>query len=305
MNKILKEKLSKISKVFDIEELQKIENDGNYIQSYYQKNKIPYFIFHTRKNFVHMGISRDGVFKEEDLLEHAVFVEKYLSKQNATDVLELATGRGANSLWLAERHPRVNFYGIDFSRTQLSFAQKAAKKVSNFHVKLGDFHHLKDFKENTFDIVFIVEALCYSNSTEKVVNEVKRVLKDGGYFIIFDGYLSNKELSSDENTAVKITSQGMSVAEFLKYTDFRDIMVKNSFTLVEEKNVSAYVTPTMQRFERLAEKFFSKPRIGKFITWILPQEFTHNSVSGMLMPVLFEKGVFEYWITVFQKDKNA
>lgn len=304
MKEVLEEKLQKISRIFDIEKLQSVKADNDYIRSYYFKNKIPYSILHTKQNFVHMGISRDGVFKEEDLRAHAKFVDKYITEHKAKEILELATGRGANSLWLARKHPNSKFYGVDLSEGQISFAQNGAEKCANFQAELGDFHKLTRFEDNTFDIVFIVEALCHSNETEKVIHEVKRVLKEDGHFIIFDGYLGSKSLSDEEEVAAKITERGMAVAEFLKYDNFKNLAGSAGLHLVEEENLSQFVIPTMRRFERLAEKFFRRPLRGKLISRLLPQEFTYNSVSGMLMPVLFKMDVFEYWVTVFE-NKNT
>jgi SAM-dependent methyltransferase len=237
------------------------------------------------------------------LLEHAKFVDRYISEQNAQNVLELATGRGANSFWLAKENPNSNFFGIDLSEGQLSFALKATKKCSNFQAEIGDFHNLKQFKDNSFDIIFIVEALCHSNSTEKVLGEVQRILKDGGHFIVFDGYLGNKQLSNDEKVAAKITEHGMAVVEFLKYQDLKRMALNAGLAVIEEENLSQFVIPTMRRFERLAESFFKRPLIGRCVAWLFPQEFVYNSVSGMLMSVLFQERVFEYWVTVFKNKK--
>jgi hypothetical protein len=133
------------------------------------------------------------------------------------------------------------------------------------------------------------------------MDEVCRVLKEGGHFIVFDGYLGNKTLSSEEKVAAKITEHGMAVSEFLKYQDFKEIAKSKGLQLVEEEDLSKFVVPTMRRFEKLAKSFFNRPIRGKIISKIFPQEFTYNAVSGMLMPILFEESVSQYWVTVFKK----
>jgi ubiquinone/menaquinone biosynthesis C-methylase UbiE len=305
MHKALKEKLDTIAQVFDVEKLAAVEADDDYIRSYYLKNKIPYSIFHTKQNFVHMGISRDGIYKQEDLLEHARFVHSYITAHSARNILELATGRGANSQWLAHQHPDKNFHGIDLSEGQISFARTLAEKIPNFSAEPGDFHDLGKFEENSFDIVFIVEALCHSRTPQKVLSEVRRVLKPEGHFIVFDGYAGQRELSPDEKLAASITGHGMAVAEFFSYDHFKSIADSVGFAVAEEEDLSPYVIPTMRRFEKLAEKFFSHPRIGRILARLLPQEFTYNAVSGMLMPLLFEEKVFEYWVTAFRNIKGS
>ncbi|MBI4050373.1 MAG: hypothetical protein HY396_00130 [Candidatus Doudnabacteria bacterium] len=74
----LKNRLQKISEVFDIEKILSLNPDKQYIQRYYQINQIPYTLFHTNTDLIYMGISRDGVYKADDLLEAARTVERDL-----------------------------------------------------------------------------------------------------------------------------------------------------------------------------------------------------------------------------------
>jgi tRNA G46 methylase TrmB len=123
----LKQKLENISKVFKVEDVLSVKANKEYIQKYYNINKIPYSLFHTKTDFVHMGISRDGIYKENDLFEAVKVVEKYIINLKINKVLELATGRGANSFYLAKRFPKINFFGIDISKGQLDYAFEKVK----------------------------------------------------------------------------------------------------------------------------------------------------------------------------------
>jgi len=299
----LHSRLEKIQSVFNIKRILSLRVDKEYIQKYYLVNKIPYSLFHNSTDLIYMGISRDGKFKQEDLLEAARTVEKYIHETQAQKVLELATGRGANSLWLALRHKDTEFYGMDISKGQLSFALKKAKQVSNYHPNLGDYHDLKKYSDDTFDIVFVVEALCYSTAKEKVLSEAWRVLKSGGLFVIFDGYSNKKtgELTPNELLAKQLTERGMALKEFETYHDFKEKISSSDFVIKFEEDVSLYVLPTMQKFERIASKFFRFPLFMKIITKLFPYEFTYNSISGYLMPFLIRSGLSSYWITVLQK----
>lgn len=123
----LKQKLENISKVFKIKDVLNLEANNEYIQKYYNTNKIPYSLFHTKTDFVHMGISRDRIYKEDDLFEAARLVEKYIKNRKVNKVLELAAGRGANSFYLAKKFPKVDFFGIDISKGQLDYAFEKIK----------------------------------------------------------------------------------------------------------------------------------------------------------------------------------
>ncbi|MEX0635708.1 MAG: methyltransferase domain-containing protein [Ferruginibacter sp.] len=275
------------------------------IAKYYQINKIPYSLFHSRDDLIYMGISRDGTYKDEDLLEHAKLVEKYIQQIQAKEVLELATGRGASSSYLAKRHSDVKFAGVDLPKGHISYAVKKAKQLPNYHPVAGDYHDLSRFPDDTFDIVFVIEALCYSTRKNIVLNEVKRVLRKGGIFIVFDGYSEKEEklLSAEEATAKELTAKGMVVEHFDYYTDFTSLLKKAGFTIIQEEDVSKYIMPTLYKFERTAQRFFSLPQfLAQMLVKILPPEFTHNAISAYLMPTLVKNGVFGYQITVGKEE---
>lgn len=184
-NQDLATKLEKIKRVFDISDILDIQPDKDYVRRYYKINKLAYSLFHTFSDRMYMGISRDGQYKNSDLLEAARFVEKYIPNLNAKNILDLATGRGATSSYLAQKYPAIRFDGIDISEGQLDFAAKKAKKLSNYHPIKGDYHNLSHYHTGQFDIVFVVEALCYSQEKEKVLKEVYRILKPGGGIYYF------------------------------------------------------------------------------------------------------------------------
>jgi len=293
-------KLEKIKLVFNIKEILKKDINSSYIKKYYNTNGIPYSIFHTKTGFIHMGVSKDGKYKEDDLLEAPKTVEKYL-KESSKRVLELAIGRGANSIYLAKKYPKVNFYGIDISKGQLNFAFKNASKLNNFHPEFGDYHNLNKFDDASFDIVFVIEALCHSTKKEEVLNQVYRVLRKGGIFIIFDGYQNKNSLSENERIALKLTEIGMAVEKCESYNCFISKVKKNKFKIILEEDASNYVLPTMNRFERIAKIFFNHPILAKFISFVTPKAFTYNSLSGYLMPNLMKDNVTCYMITILKK----
>ena len=302
MDTKLGQRLEKIKKVFAIETLLSIRSDTKYIQKYYRVNKIPYSIFHTSSDLIYMGISRDGIFKEEDLLEAARMVDTYIKELQATKVLELATGRGANSLYLARRHPETEFHGIDISQAQLVRAEEKARKAKNYHPMYGDYHDLSQFPDSSFDILFIVEALCYSQQKEEVLAEAHRVLKENGVLIIFDGYREQKEnMSKEERLSRELTEKAMALNQFDYFDSFSTQISRSRFLLEKEENVSKYVLPTMKKFERLAERFFAHPFSARCIRVIFPKEFTYNAIAGYLMVPLFESRVFSYRILVLRK----
>lgn len=296
-------KLEKVGKVFNLGNITRLQPDLEAIKKYYRVNKIPYSLFHTGSDLIYMGISRDGRYKKSDLLEAAITIGKYIEETKAQSVLELATGRGANSFYLAKKYPSVRFDGIDISDAQLSLARKKAGRVKNYFPTLGDYHYLSGYPDNTFDIIFQVEALCYSMTKEKVLAEICRVLKPGGLFISFDGYAKKESahLSHDESLAKNLIEKGMALQEFENYRTFIEKVRGQHLEIVHEEDLSQYVLPTMRRFERTAAYSLIFPPLARPIARLFPKEFAYNAATAYLMPIAMQMEIFSYMLTVIQK----
>ena len=291
----LEKRLDRVRQVFDIDKVLSVRPDLSSIARYYRVNKLAYSLFHNSQGFVHMGISRDLNYKSDDLLGQPNLVAKYIEQLKARRVLELAAGKGASSIYLARKFPNVQFVGIDLSGGQ---------QTLNFSLVEGDYHDLDRYPKAYFDVVFVIEGLCHSTQKGQVAAEVWRVLKDGGVFIVFDGYLGRSEgsLNANERLAKKLTECGMLVANFERYEDVKEKILRAGFNTSHEEDVSNLIVPTLRRFESLARKtIFAYPQLGRLLVRLLPKEFSYNAISGYLMPLLIELGVAKYVALIVEK----
>lgn len=300
----LDEKLARVKSVFDINQIINRNTGLDDIKKYYRVNIIPYFLFHNKEGFVHNGITRGKKYSDEDVYEQPKIAEKYIKEIGAKKCLELATGKGASSLYLAKKFSEVQFFAINLPDGQLEIAKKKAREVKNFFPEKGDYHDLGKYVDNSFDIVFVFEALCHSSNKGKVAGEVHRLLKSGGLFIVVDGYLGKpiNELTKNELLAKQLSEKGMVVESFELYGDVKEATTSKGFQLVFEEDTSLLILPSLGRFEKLSRKaLFKIPFLGKVIARILPRDFVNNAVSGYLMPTLIQNKVACYYITVFKK----
>ena len=168
----------------------------------------------------------------------------------------------------------------------------------------GDFHNLQKYERNSFDLVFVIEALCHSDNKEKVLQEVHRVLKKDGIFIVIDGFAGKpeSEMPEDEKLAVKLIEKGMRVGRFEYFVDFQKMLAGAGFEIIEQIDLSREVQPTLKRLERRASVPMSlPPLIAKRILELLPSEFTHNTASGYLFSLAFGLGLSKYMVFVAQE----
>lgn len=293
-------RLARLAEFFDLDALAEAGAAPTDVQRYYRASRIAYSRYHDKQNTLHVGLSRDGTFRLEDVFAQLEIIAGHLPK-GADTVLELATGRGANAAWLAARFPTLDVHGIDLSPVQLRYARRAACRQPNYRPQQGNFHDLSAFEANSIDLAFVLDALCYSTEKSRVLAEIARVLKPGGVFVVFDGYGERADLTPGEARAARLLARGMAVPEFEPYRSFRATVAESPLTLAEERNYSAETLPTVRRFEGLAERFFRLGWRARMLNLILPRQLTANAVSGYLFPILLETGVVSYWLTVMRK----
>ena len=300
----LRNRLKLIESAFDTDKiLARQAQDKNMVAKYYRLNRLAYRFVHSRAGFVHMGISRDGVFKTDDLYEQGRMIQAYIDKMKPSEVLELAAGKAATTRFLARQNPDIHFHGMDLARGQLDVN---VEHPANLTLSYGDYHDLRDIADNSVDLVYIIEALCHARNKRQVIAEVSRVLKPGGRFIVFDGYTAKSpdKMSELERYAFDLTFASMMVnTTNLYYGDFKKDLTAEGLKLEKEENLSQYVLPSAKRIERRAATFLKRPRIAKLATKLLSGTVTGNAVAGYLLALTTEMNIHQYWFTVAQKSK--
>ena len=100
------------------------------------------------------------------------------------DVLEVGSGRGGGSSYLARYHAPRSIVGADFSRRAVRLS-RSLHRVPELTFEWGDAERLP-FGVASFDAVVNVESShCYA-SMEGFLGEVRRVLRPGGVFLFAD-----------------------------------------------------------------------------------------------------------------------
>ena len=104
--------------------------------------------------------------------------------------VDLGSGRGTDVLRMAESVGETGFvYGIDISDGMLDKARRNAKKfgVTNVSFVRSELESLQ-LPDNTADLVISNCTLNHAADKQAVWNEVYRILKTGGRFVISDIY---------------------------------------------------------------------------------------------------------------------
>lgn len=95
-------------------------------------------------------------------------------------ILDLGSADGVFSKVVFDKSKAKNLVGIDVLPSSVAWANHHWGRGGKMKFFVGDAHKLK-FKSATFDAVFSLEMLEHVRHPRKVLNEMKRVLKPGGY----------------------------------------------------------------------------------------------------------------------------
>ena len=111
---------------------------------------------------------------------HCRFIDPFY-RRTARNVLDVCTGTHAVSMALLKKKPDLEIHAIDRSAAMLKVgAEMAGKEGMKIRSLQGDAHDLP-FPDNHFDIVTLQFASRHLRVMQ-AFDEIKRVLKPGGYF---------------------------------------------------------------------------------------------------------------------------
>lgn len=124
------------------------------------------------------------------------------------DVLEVGSGRGGGAKHVASALGPATYVGMDLAQSAVDLANKI-HHVPNLKFIQGSAESIP-LGDNTIDVVLNVESCHAYGSVDKFLNEVKRVLKPGGYLLLVDfRSVENMELlrSQLKNSGLKILEE--------------------------------------------------------------------------------------------------
>lgn len=100
------------------------------------------------------------------------------------DVLEVSSGRGGGSRYIAQYLGPKTMTGLDIADKAVAFAN-TQHKSENLKYVAGNAEKLP-FAANSFDAIINVESCHTYGSVPRFLNEVKRVLRPGGLLLLVD-----------------------------------------------------------------------------------------------------------------------
>lgn len=101
-------------------------------------------------------------------------------------VLEIGCGNGIQSMYIANTFKPGMTIGIDLNEENILLAQKLERNGSDILFHVDDAHKLEKIEDNSIDTIICIESAFHYPEKEQFLEQVRRVLKDNGEFVIAD-----------------------------------------------------------------------------------------------------------------------
>ncbi len=292
----LRRRLDKLARVFDFAEVRRAPLPAEQVVRYYEDCHDAYRKYHSRDGAVHMALNDGDRFDPDGFFGQLRRIEADWATPPAVG-LELAFGQGFNLEYLARRHPATQWWGIDLTPAHQRIAAERLARAGLANVTLagGDFHHLP-YADASVDAAFCIEAFCYATDLPRALAEVRRVLRPGGRFTLFDGYYTRPlaEMDVDGALACELVARGMAMDTLQVEGELIAAARAAGFVPAPPVALDSAVMPSLRRLERVTGAVIRWPWLGRRALARRSPMRGRNILAGTLMHTAVAMGLIGY-----------
>lgn len=164
-------------------------------------------------------------------------------------VLDAGCGVGGSSIFLASAIG-CRVIGVTLSEKQVQQAMENAslKNITALtHFRVMDYS-ATDFPDESFDVIWGCESICYADDKEKFIKEAFRLLKPGGRLVVADGFVSKFE--NNDNPIIRQWLTGWQVNYLETMERFCGFMQQTGFSNILYRDISLYAAHSSGRLYR-------------------------------------------------------
>ncbi len=269
------------------------------IIKYYDECFIDYRLFwlDTKNLAMHYGYWDEDTRNHSDSLLHMNrALARKLDIKPGDKILDAGCGVGGSSIWLAKNYD-VEITAITLTASQVDRAREYAKKhgvADKIEFKEADYCNTP-FDDETFDIVWGLESICYAVNKHDFIAEAYRVLRKGGQFVVADGFANKSDFTPVEWPYVLAFLDGCVVPNLATIDIFKEGMENCKFNDINYTDITREVMPSS---EVLYKKSLMTYPIEKVLGWLRIRTSTQtgNYYAAKSQYQIFKQGLAGYGI---------
>lgn len=215
-------------------------------------------------------------------------------------VLDAGCGVGGPSIYLASLGCKVE--GITLSEKQVKTCRENAARFNlNGRVHFTQQNYLStSFPDNSFDVVWGIESVCYAWDKLDFTKEAFRILKPGGRLVVADFHSQPVAKGSPEEALMQKWTDSWAIKSYVTIKQFESDLVNAGFKSIKAQDITTNVKPSIRR---LYLSFFPGIVTAKVAQWIGVRNKiqTKNTWSTYYQYLAYRKDLWRYYIFSAQK----
>ena len=134
---------------------------------------------------LHINDGDDFIKGQENLVDYCI---SKLPELNGKKVLDIGCGNGIQTIYMKEKFNPGHITGIDLNHENIDIGRSEKQRLglSGIDFKVDDAHKLELIEDNSIDYILNIESAFHYPLKQKFIEQVSRVLKPSGQFIIAD-----------------------------------------------------------------------------------------------------------------------
>ena len=269
------------------------------VGAYYDSSHWWYRLFYSDVESlgIHYGFwSGPDTRRADALIEPYLDVMRRLRPIEGHRILDAGCGIGGATLWMAD-HSRAHYTGITLSEVQRKAAQQVASRralTSRVDFQKLDYRHT-GLPAASFDGVFTIESLCYAYpEPEEAFEEILRLLKPGGRYVMLDGVLNRKPASPEEERLAKEFCAGFRMRDWNTRDEIVGRLKECGFEAVEFADRTAQIRPSVEDIDR-RHHYFNLMRTAESLG-VVPAAVLRSLRATGVQRKLYDAGLFGYGV---------
>jgi len=185
---------------------------------------------------------------QENLIQYCI---DHFPTLEGKQILDLGCGNGTVAMYLSRHNDVKHVLGVDLNDNNIRIANEIKDQHNHSRVSFirDDAQQLEKIDDNSYDIVINIESAFHYPDKGRFLEEVRRVLKPGGQFVIADIVTTNSDSSIFKKWKHKMNFNHWTLNEYTQAFN------ESHLNLISSRDISKEIIKGFQAYPHFLRDF--------------------------------------------------